>query len=1445
MDQEFCNNNVRIKEYIKLILLGKGEAGVNLKKQNYYDTYFSLLSDVEKQSALKIDNITVPSLILEIDKLIFAKCENLFLKVKDDYDFIKDIVSESTLKTIKQVKKDSTELNNKLNNFFNNTATIKRASDNLKSFNDNKKRKCIDETKAILSKESKYRDLPSLEALIVTNYKDVIQILEITVNEIKTCSNKALLLCIILYVMIVFSDLNDGPLLEIVKSNDVFINDAAMVEIFSKKTTLDSRQNIAVQRFTKFKKPGDKVSFLFHGVGTGKTMTSLSIAISNLTKKNIQGEQDFSPFKVLVIAPSGIFRGAFIDDCLNLGIYVNNVVIQNISGSVLRIESFNGLIKHSKNPEKLYEIEFTGYDYDNLFHTNGGLTYFNDQNYDFLICDEAHRLLTNRLPSTNRENSYTRYDLEENERGGIKIVTMEGDQSLVRNVITDNTFLEFVSKFKQSVFLTGTPIQSSADDIIDIAFFLNSPNLNKSNEQKFIKDAISSGRQTAIFKPIDSLSYFLSGNFTVQCKVAVTSILTGLVSALDLIDKGVSKFTFIPYLNGGAPEKINDGNKLILYKKEIDNIVTIITDKPNISGLIALFESNLVPSLIHKIDPSDKISTHNNIDGLIYGNIFFLILINKSIKPGEHPDVTELKGGTTGMEKVINSFSLLGNLLSGLIKNLVNTIKTAGSNKENAIKLFVLSATTSISAYQYIFAAELKTTAAALAQVLLATKAAAAAAPAAAAAAAQAAAAAAVVPSWVSWTAAQPLGVMAEKLGIFIKVCKGLVSPFKSWLESCFEIDYDNLLKHTFPYVSVYNYDFNNYAIDKDEFYKDIESPESGKNLFISMVNTKGNKSSFPVRNIIQFLIPFTEDQSKKINTETRRLSSDPKKLNDIIDNINNIGCIIEDGNKDMLKGSYNINDFAALLAARADFLDTREQIAPSDKFKNKVTRINIPDNLGEAIKTATKNNRELTGNHYIQTDEINKIMRQAVANRKNLDESDPSYMNDDSVRYVSILSQLMNIKCGLLYHDYGYGLHPHYVKIDNKYEYYLPLIYPATSEIMYSFCNFLKKFNKKYIWMNSDKPDDVVKNFKYGQTLTFPIGSGHDEHPICVIISPDHTEGFSFIYNPSILIPALCKTAGDQEQVNGRILRKYGNDTHNKKSYEKTIYQYSGGSDDDLAHATTFQILYGIDEKHKIVGSKPTLITSNTGVNRYFFRPFQQFQKTTTQNFINAIPNNVLRTWANQTINAEVGVMRGRNLPEAQRNARIESLIGRYQNSYPSEEFHMILLYNVALISKTYFGKLVEMENKSYKNQRIKPGDSELIGSSAGKNLFYCRYKPINRILCNIEEREREGNKREEENNVDLVQEMVDEAPWRSVKSVKKANSAPLPGRNRSVRLRHSLGVRARSLGSIKKSLRLSAKTRLENTNDSIWKSVKGVKTWKSVKHKGGRKTRKNIRKY
>jgi hypothetical protein len=171
-----------------------------------------------------------------------------------------------------------------------------------------------------------------------------------------------------------------------------------MLETFSKKVTLDARQNISVHRFTKFQEEGDKSCFLFHGVGTGKTMTSLSIALSNLKDQNITNAADHVPMKVLVLAPVGIFNASFLSDCNDLGIYTLNIIKKQIEGEF--IESFEALIRiDPSNPENTnedavpyYKIEFTGIDYNSLIKIGvDALT----EKYNVFICDEAQNLLTN------------------------------------------------------------------------------------------------------------------------------------------------------------------------------------------------------------------------------------------------------------------------------------------------------------------------------------------------------------------------------------------------------------------------------------------------------------------------------------------------------------------------------------------------------------------------------------------------------------------------------------------------------------------------------------------------------------------------------------------------------------------------------------------------------------------------------------------------------------------------------------------------------------------------------------------------------------------------------------------------------------------------------------------------------------------------------------------
>lgn len=74
-----------------------------------------------------------------------------------------------------------------------------------------------------------------------------------------------------------------------------------------------------------------------------------------------------------------------------------------------------------------------------------------------------------------------------------------------------------------------------------------------------------------------------------------------------------------------------------------------------------------------------------------------------------------------------------------------------------------------------------------------------------------------------------------------------------------------------------------------------------------------------------------------------------------------------------------------------------------------------------------------------------------------------------------------------------------------------------------------------------------------------------NDKGPLCVLLDPTMTEGLNATYNPAMFILEPCNTFGDQEQVYGRVLRKYnlsslvGDKAGNKYEgqYPKVIYQY------------------------------------------------------------------------------------------------------------------------------------------------------------------------------------------------------------------------------------------------------------------------------------------------
>jgi hypothetical protein len=354
-----------------------------------------------------------------------------------------------------------------------------------------------------------------------------------TGNELKKIcnNNKSFWFAIIQYFMYIASNVSgvDAPDgISVISENDDRVDWEDMHETFKKWYKPDPRQLLTIQRFTKFKPENDKACFLLHGVGTGKTITSLSIMLYHLQNRHkfmLNGDNnEKKPLKVLIIGPNGLFRAAFLKDCKGLGIYTNNTRVEDdgreMSDGYVNTKEYSVknqilppfpdpdaaspvITGSSANNQPVYKIEFTGYDYDQLFKENG-LETIKDMKYDVVICDEAHRFVMNKI-KPEIEDSKMQYYSQITEVTSTEILEnskkpepqdaciVENIPPPVTNTFRDKRFMEFISKQGYSIFLSGTPYQTSTDDMIDIAWFLNNRNINESNAKKICKELEDTG----------------------------------------------------------------------------------------------------------------------------------------------------------------------------------------------------------------------------------------------------------------------------------------------------------------------------------------------------------------------------------------------------------------------------------------------------------------------------------------------------------------------------------------------------------------------------------------------------------------------------------------------------------------------------------------------------------------------------------------------------------------------------------------------------------------------------------------------------------------------------------------------------------------------------------------------------------------------------------------
>jgi hypothetical protein len=321
------------------------------------------------------------------------------------------------------------------------------------------------------------------------------------------------------------------------------------------------------------------------------------------------------------------------------------------------------------------------------------------------------------------------------------------------------------------------------------------------------------------------------------------------------------------------------------------------------------------------------------------------------------------------------------------------------------------------------------------------------------------------------------------------------------------------------------------------------------------------------------------------------------------------------------------------------------------------------------------------------------------------------------------------------------------------NFRYYLPVFYPTTIEIMCAFCTFLDKKEENYILMSSTlKPVDMDLQQSIGASLTFPIshekttGENGKNNPICIIISPEHKEGFSFTYSPCIYLPGLPNSTGDEEQIYGRILRKYkkSNNTCRTENdvckYDKQIYQYFAGNSFDKNNLDQFSTIYGTHSKRHIYTTQDNLMIrlkdkfedteplqktlnqlSNTNdlddtwkmqelIYKYLWRPTKssvQAYDPQTRDLKTYLPKSLWDKWYN--INLIPREVENTALVNTDNDDVISDSekYGIYR--FISDENKLSQIKQVRDIQDNIFELLSEVENETYEKETILPFDCNI----------------------------------------------------------------------------------------------------------------------------------------
>jgi hypothetical protein len=937
---------------------------------------------------------------------------------------------------------------------------------------------------------------------------------------------------------------------------------------------LNGRQNLAVHRFNQY--CGTKSILLLHGVGSGKTLTSLTMALNSFDWGEVGTRK-----KIVVVAPSGIFNNFFKELTEKLNASLNG-----------RIPEENENIKGYKL--KYYERPFDliGFKYSYL-ETLGAANikaWFKDA---IVIFDEAHRLFR---PASS---------------GGRLL-----------DFFNKNNIMQVCKRF---ICMTGTPFSSRFSDIFDMIRFVQcSDNIN-CDEDKSCEQCsqfqpgnytnLPAGFKANTFK-MWVINYILIGGISVIANVLPDKLTTELFGAIQTVGiVGALKGLFLGASSDNILQKIRDAlhsatltgggeDPYSTLELNINEMSELSDDEKKVVALrqykkLALqyhpdrcksedvdFCKRKFQEITNAIEEIRKGGSNLNIFNSILNpgeRFLFFEMIFKLLESDEYSRyfLANEVGFKLTEEKIFNKDvypAMLPLLLLDFKREILPNIdgvnqflSTLSAGKDSAFLLL------NYLPMQYLIEEQPKLLAggnpAAVAQALLA------------------AAAAGRLPLPTNPGDIVMRGRKELDKGIlgiiqtYLTRNSGLggiwVNYIKNKLFNLNEpFNYSKLAKDSLKYISLIdnqmkaiNPNFTGKYNSREKLIPGLTSTTLDHILRAKITELEGGKSfSYPSRDVVMMYNKYTIEQIQllaeiKLNAISVKpwLKNDTKSINDIRNSaLRTVGNYSTDFEKFT----------AAIVYGRPD---RYEIIDHSEARAGEHTR--------SAIFDCPKFRRVLQHLLLMTTGKMFSF-------KKNID--DQAHLCKDAV----IPEQLQE------YDDRKVKYPDSFDKIayaDANY-YFLPLVYSCGGKEKWSpginiFAAFLERLGLKYIVLHPDSPNleaeklrainkiyPLYKNSEFFDSLKdelFNSTADDDvytvlknlieanpivkENPICVLIHADMTEGIDLKHNPAIFLLEPPSTIVDYEQICGRVLRTYGKPYAERPN--KMVYQLVAYNSEDINH--------------------------------------------------------------------------------------------------------------------------------------------------------------------------------------------------------------------------------------------------------------------------------------